>query len=145
MSRYINLYTDGSSLGNPGHGGYGGVIVRPKAPNEEFSGSEPNTTNNRMELLAVIEGLNKIAEGSNVVVTSDSTYVVKGITQWLKGWIKRDYLGVKNVDLWKAYRQAADRHNKIKAKWVRGHDGHPMNERCDTLAVEAAERLRDGR
>ncbi len=125
----IQLYTDGASSGNPGPGGYG-VVLRCGSLYKELSGGFRLTTNNRMELLAVIKGLEAIRwEGAEVQVFSDSTYVVGTVTQ---GWKRK-----KNQDLWARYDALAPRF-KLQFHWVRGHAGHPENERCDRLAVEAA-------
>lgn len=137
----ITLFSDGSALGNPGPGGFG-TILRYGDKEREIVGSEPHTTNNRMELRGVIEGLKALKEGCEVEVISDSSYVVKGINEWLVGWIKRDFKKVKNIDLWKEYIEVSKPH-KINATWVRGHNGHEENERCDILAREAAEKEKD--
>ena len=137
----ITLFSDGSALGNPGPGGYG-VILRFGDKEKELSGSESHTTNNRMELLGVIVGLRALKEPCEVEIVSDSSYVVKGINEWLNGWIKRDFKKVKNPDLWKEYIEASKGH-KINATWVRGHDGHEENERCDILAKDAAQKAKD--
>ena len=137
----ITLFSDGSALGNPGPGGYG-VILRFGDVEKELSGSFEHTTNNRMELLGVIEGLRALKEPCEVDVISDSSYVVKGINEWLQGWIKRDFKKVKNPDLWKEYIEVSESHI-INAIWVRGHDGHEENERCDILARDAAQRMKD--
>jgi len=137
----ITLFSDGSALGNPGPGGYGAVL-RFGDIEKELSGAEPYTTNNRMELLAAIEGLRALKEPCEVEIISDSSYVVKGINEWLSSWIQRDFKKVKNPDLWRAYIEAAKPH-KIRATWVRGHDGHEENERCDRLAREAAQTMKD--
>lgn len=138
--KQIYLFSDGSALGNPGPGGYG-TIIRYKNSEKILTGGEKHTTNNRMELLGVIEGLRALKEPCQVEITSDSSYVVKGINEWLKGWIARDFKKVKNPDLWKAYIEAAKPH-KIHAVWVRGHDGHDENERCDDIARETAEKFK---
>ncbi len=138
--KQITLYSDGSSLGNPGPGGYGGILDY-RGKRREFSGGEPHTTNNRMELRGVIEGLKLLKEPCDVTVVSDSSYVVKAINEWLPAWIKRDFKKVKNPDLWREYLEAAAPHT-IHAQWVRGHDGHAENERCDDLARGEAERFR---
>jgi len=138
--KQITLYSDGSSLGNPGPGGYGGILEF-KAHRKEYFGGEIHTTNNRMELRGVIEGLNLLKEPCDVEVISDSSYVVKAINQWLAGWVRKNFKKVKNVDLWKAYLKAASRHN-VHGTWVRGHSGHPENERCDALARGEAERIK---
>jgi len=138
--KQIYLFSDGSALGNPGPGGYG-TIIRYKESEKILTGGESHTTNNRMELLGVIEGLRALQEPCKVEITSDSSYVVKGINEWLEGWIKRDFKKVKNPDLWKAYIEAAKGH-KIHAVWVRGHDGHDENERCDDIARNTAEKFK---
>ena len=137
----ITLFSDGSALGNPGPGGYG-VILRYGDKEREISGSEIHTTNNRMELLAVIEGLRALSEKCEVDVISDSSYVVKGINEWLVNWIKKEFKKVKNPDLWKEYIEVSEGH-KINAIWVRGHDGHEENERCDKLARDEAQMMKD--
>jgi len=137
----ITLFSDGSALGNPGPGGYG-VILRYGESEKELSGFEEHTTNNRMELKGVIEGLRALKEPCEVSVISDSSYVVKGINEWLINWIKRNFKKVKNPDLWKEYIEVSKLH-KIDAIWVRGHDGHEENERCDVLAKEAAQVAKD--
>ncbi len=137
----ITLFSDGSALGNPGPGGYG-VILRFGDKEKEISGGETHTTNNRMELLAAIVGLKALKEPCEVEIVSDSSYVTKGINEWLEGWIKRDFKKVKNIDLWKEYIEVAKRH-KIKATWVRGHNGHDENERCDELARSEAEKMKE--
>ncbi len=137
----ITLFSDGSALGNPGPGGYG-VILRYGDKEREISGSEIHTTNNRMELLAVIEGLRALSEKCEVDVISDSSYVVKGINEWLVNWIKKEFKKVKNPDLWREYIEVSQGH-KINAIWVRGHDGHEENERCDKLARDEAQKVKD--
>lgn len=137
----ITLFSDGSALGNPGPGGYG-TILRFGDKEREISGAEEHTTNNRMELLAVIEGLRALKEACDVEIISDSSYVVKGINEWLGGWVKRDFKKVKNPDLWKDYIEVSAIH-KINATWVRGHDGHEENERCDKLARDEAEKMKE--
>ncbi|NKQ40061.1 MAG: ribonuclease HI [Sulfurovum sp.] len=140
MKKQITLYSDGSSLGNPGPGGYGGILEY-RGKRKEYSGAEPYTTNNRMELRAVIEGLKLLKDPCMVEVVSDSSYVVKAINEWLPNWIRKEFKKVKNPDLWKEYLEVASPHD-IKGKWVRGHNGHPENERCDTLAREEAEKIK---
>lgn len=137
----ITLFSDGSALGNPGPGGYG-VILRFGDKEKEISGSEAHTTNNRMELLGAIEGLRALKESCEVDIVSDSSYVTKGINEWLSGWIKRDFKKVKNIDLWKDYIEVSKIH-KVNAIWVRGHDGHEENERCDQLARGEAEKMKE--
>jgi len=137
----ITLFSDGSALGNPGPGGFG-TILRYKNEEKELVGGEAHTTNNRMELLGVIEGLKALKEPCEVDVISDSSYVVKAINEWLSNWIKRDFKKVKNIDLWKEYIEVSQKH-KINAIWVRGHNGHIENERCDVLARDEAQRQKD--
>ena len=141
LVKKITLFSDGSALGNPGPGGYG-VILRFEDKEREISGAEAHTTNNRMELLGVIEGLRALKEPCVVDVISDSSYVVKGINEWLDGWIKRDFKKVKNPDLWGEY-IAVSKIHRVNAIWVRGHDGHAENERCDILAKSQAERIKE--
>ncbi len=138
----IQLYTDGSCLGNPGPGGYGTVLIYNKHRRELAEGYL-RTTNNRMEMLACIKGLETLTEACEIDLTTDSQYVRQGITQWIHNWKKRGWktaakAPVKNVDLWKALDEAQEKH-KITWHWVKGHSGHPENERCDDLARQAAE------
>jgi len=138
----IQLFTDGSCLGNPGPGGYGAILIFNKH-RKELSEGYLRTTNNRMEMLACIKGLAALTEPCEVDLTTDSQYVRQGITQWIHNWKKRGWktaakAPVKNVDLWKLLDQAQDKHT-ITWHWVKGHSGHPENERCDDLAREAAE------
>lgn len=137
----VTLFSDGSALGNPGPGGYG-TILRFEDKEKILSGAEQYTTNNRMELLAVIEGLRALKEPCEVEVISDSSYVVKGMNEWLKGWIKKDYKKVKNPDLWKEYVIVSSSH-RVHGTWVRGHNGHVENERCDILARTEAENMKE--
>ena len=136
----ISLFCDGSALGNPGPGGYG-TILRYKTHERIISGGEVHTTNNRMELRAVIEGLKALNEPCDIEIISDSSYVVKGINEWLEGWQKRQFKKVKNPDLWQEYLEVSAPH-RIKAIWVRGHDGHEENERCDSIARGVAEEIK---
>ena len=137
----VFLFSVGACSGNPGPGGYG-VILRYKDTEKEFSGGEPETTNNRMELMGVITGLSALKEPCEVLVTTDSKYVVDSITKgWVyswqkKGWVKSDKKPALNVDLWKKLLPLLEIH-KVTFNWVKGHAGHPENERCDALAVEA--------
>ncbi|MGB0429436.1 MAG: ribonuclease HI [Bacteroidia bacterium] len=135
----IEIYTDGAASGNPGPGGYG-IVMRFGSYEKEFSDGFRKTTNNRMELLAVIIALQKIKNpGHNVLVFTDSKYVVDSVEKkWLNGWVKKGFKGKKNVDLWKKYLEVSKHHN-IRFKWIKGHAGHPENERCDRLAVEASQ------
>ncbi len=134
--KQVLLFSDGSSLGNPGPGGYC-AILKYKENEKIVSGGEPETTNNRMELKAVIEGLKLLKEPCHVIITSDSSYVVKAINEWLKNWIRKDFKNVKNPDLWREYLEVARPH-RIKAVWVRGHNGHLENEKCDKIARQEA-------
>jgi ribonuclease HI len=140
----VNIYTDGACKGNPGRGGWGTILVY-GAHEKELSGGEVMTTNNRMELMAVISGLEALREPCEVTLTSDSTYVINSITKkWLDGWEKKNWVksgntSVPNADLWMRLIEAMKPHT-IEWVWVRGHNGHPYNERCDRLAVAAAER-----
>ncbi len=140
MSKRVNIYTDGSSIGNPGPGGYG-LIMEWVGNNliKEFSKGFIKTTNNRMELLAVIKGLELLKkDGFDVVVFSDSKYVVDAVKKkWLFGWEKNNFKKKKNIDLWKRFLIVYKKHN-VKFEWIKGHNNHPQNERCDYLAVEAA-------
>lgn len=133
----IYLYTDGASSGNPGPGGWGAVL-RCGDARKEMSGGFARTTNNRMELMAVIVGLEAIKwSNATVEVWSDSTYVVKAITEgWLENWIRKDWKKVKNPDLWERFVPLYRAHN-VTFHWIKGHNGHPENERCDKLAVAA--------
>ena len=140
-NKQVTLYSDGSSLGNPGPGGYGGMLDY-QGRRKTYSGGEAHTTNNRMELRGVIEGLKMLKEPCDVHVVSDSSYVVKAINEWLVNWIRKDFAKVKNVDLWKAYSEAAKPH-RVKASWVKGHAGHEENEICDQLARAEAEKIKE--
>ncbi len=133
----IFMYTDGACSGNPGPGGWA-ALLKFNGNEKELSGGEKLTTNNRMELRAVIEGLRSLKENCEVVITTDSEYVKKGITIWIHKWLKNNWKtsnkkDVKNRDLWQDLWDLADTH-KIQWKWVKGHCGHPENERCDRLA-----------
>ena len=140
MSTKITIYTDGSSRGNPGPGGYGVILISGNH-RKELSQGYKLTTNNRMELMAVIAGLKALKkDGLPVTIYSDSQYVVKAVEQgWLNTWIRTNFKGgKKNPDLWKAYYELAQKH-KVKLVWVKGHAGNPFNNRCDELATEAAD------
>ncbi|PIX60137.1 MAG: ribonuclease HI [Lysobacterales bacterium CG_4_10_14_3_um_filter_64_11] len=143
--KHIEIHTDGACLGNPGPGGWG-VLLRCDGRERELSGNAPDTTNNRMELLAAIMALEALSEPCDVVLHTDSQYVQKGISEWLAGWQRRGWKTaggdpVKNQDLWQRLSAAAARH-QVQWLWVRGHNGHPENERVDVLARNAAEQLR---
>lgn len=135
---WIELYTDGSSRGNPGPGGYG-LILKAGPHYKEVSQGYRLTTNNRMELLSVIVGLEMLKNpGSQVMVFSDSKYVIDSITKgWVFGWVKKDFKDKKNRDLWERFLRIYPKH-KVRFTWVKGHNDHPQNERCDQLAVAAA-------
>lgn len=134
----IELYTDGASSGNPGPGGYG-VILRSGPHYKEISQGFRKTTNNRMELLAVITGLEALRKpGQDVVVYSDSKYVIDAVEKgWVHGWMRKGFAGKKNKDLWMRFLQIYKLH-RVRFVWVKGHAGHPENERCDQLAVQAS-------
>lgn len=141
-TKLIQAFTDGSCLGNPGPGGYGALLVY-KAHRIELSQGFVLTTNNRMELLGAIEALASLNEPCQVVLTTDSQYVRQGITQWIHGWKKKGWKTanrqpVKNVDLWQRL-DALNQQHQVEWRWVKGHSGHPENERVDDLAREAAE------
>jgi len=135
----ITIYTDGSSRGNPGPGGFGTVIKKDNR-RKEISGGFRLTTNNRMELLAVIVGLEALLKPNlDVTIYSDSKYVVDAIEKkWVFGWVKKNFKDKKNPDLWKRFLKIYPKHN-VKMVWVKGHAGNPENERCDQLATEAAD------
>lgn len=140
--KQLSIFTDGSCLGNPGPGGYG-VVMKYKQHTKEIADGFLLTTNNRMELLAPIIALEALKVPCKIVLTSDSQYMRQGITQWIHGWKKKGWITsskqpVKNVDLWKRLDQASKGHD-IDWRWVKGHAGHVENERCDTLARDAAE------
>ena len=137
----VEIYTDGACRGNPGPGGWGAVLVY-RGLERELSGGEPETTNNRMELMAAISALEALTEPCRVTLTSDSTYLVKAIEEgWLASWRKKAFHKVKNPDLWMRLDPLLSRHD-VTFVWVRGHDGHPYNERCDRLATAAADAQR---
>ncbi len=141
----VQLFTDGACSGNPGPGGWAFILRHPRTGKElERSGAERPTTNNRMELMAVIQGLEALKRPTAVEVVSDSTYVLKGLSEWLpkwkaNGWRRRErdrWAEVKNEDLWRRLDQLAAKH-RVQVTHIRGHAGHPENERCDALAVAA--------
>jgi len=140
----IYIYTDGACSGNPGPGGWG-AILRYNAHEKELSGAELNTTNNRMELMAAIEGLRALKNPAQVILTSDSEYLRQGITKWIFQWQQRNWLTadkkpVKNQDLWQILLHETQ-HHQIEWHWVRGHTGHIENERADELARLAIKKL----
>jgi ribonuclease HI len=139
----VTVYTDGACLGNPGPGGWA-ALIDTAGERRELTGFEPATTNNRMELTAAIEALRALAAGSEVDLHTDSQYLRDGMTDWLPRWKRNGWRTsarkpVKNADLWQALDQLAATH-RVRWHWVRGHDGHPENERCDALANDAIRR-----
>ncbi|MBQ9796240.1 MAG: ribonuclease HI [Clostridia bacterium] len=141
--KHVEIYTDGACRGNPGRGGWGAVLVY-QGVERELSGGDPMTTNNRMELTAAIEALSALKEPCRVTLTSDSKYLVDAITQgWArswraKGWKKADRSPALNPDLWGRLLELLETHD-VELIWVKGHDGHPYNERCDRLATAFAD------
>lgn len=140
----VAIYTDGACRGNPGPGGWGAILHR-GADEKELYGGELNTTNNRMELMAAIRALEALKRPCDVVVTTDSEYLRKGITEWLaqwkqRGWRTADKKPVKNQDLWERLERAAQTH-RIRWDWIKGHSGHPENERADQLANRAIDEM----
>ena len=137
----VTIYTDGACSGNPGPGGWGAVLryrFDGKVYEKELSGGDASTTNNRMELLAVIKGLEAIKwQNAEVEVFSDSSYVVKAVNEgWLRNWERKGWKKVRNIDLWMRFLDVYRRH-RVVFHWLKGHAGHPENERCDSLAVAA--------
>ena len=143
----VKLYTDGACSGNPGPGGWGAILVY-KSTEKVLSGGEPDTTNNRMELLGVIHGLEALKEPCKVELVSDSKYVIDGLSLgWAKGWRARgwkksDGKEALNPDLWERLLNAADKH-ELTYTWIKGHAGHEYNERCDALAVAEAAKFKE--
>lgn len=148
QNKTVFLYTDGACSGNPGPGGWGAVLIYGEA-RKELSGGERETTNNRMELTAAIRGLEALKEPCRVILTSDSKYLVDAVTKgWLASWQRRGWKrgkneAVLNVDLWQELLPLLSRHT-VEFVWVKGHAGHPENERCDRMAVAEAVKLRQG-
>jgi len=144
MVQQVELFTDGACKGNPGAGGWG-ALLRYGTAEKELCGGEAATTNNRMELMAVIQGLEALTRPSRVRITTDSQYVKNGITQWIHNWKRNGWKTaakkpVKNVDLWQQLDQAVARH-EVEWQWVKGHAGHPENERADALANQGIQEL----
>ena len=140
MEQEVHIYTDGAAKGNPGPGGYGVVMeLVGSTHKKEFYEGFRHTTNNRMELLAVIVGLEKLKNPNRkVLIVSDSKYVVDSVLKnWVFGWEKKGFIGKKNPDLWKRFLISYRKH-KVDFKWIKGHNNHPQNERCDQLAVFAS-------
>lgn len=142
--KQVEMYTDGACRGNPGPGGWG-ALLRYNGHEKELCGGDKHTTNNRMELLAAIEGLKALSEPCEVVLTTDSQYVRQGISDWLAGWKRNGWKTaakkpVKNDDLWRALDEQNQRH-RVTWRWVKGHSGHPENERADQLANKGIDTL----
>lgn len=140
MLKKVEMFVDGACRGNPGPGGWG-VLLRYKDSEKTLNGAEKETTNNRMELMAAIEGLNSLKERCHVIMTTDSQYVKHGVTEWMAGWKAKNWKTannkpVKNQDLWLRLEEALSRH-QVEWHWVRGHSGHEENERADMLARQA--------
>lgn len=143
MAQKIEIYTDGACSGNPGPGGWG-ALLRSGKHEKEISGGEPETTNNRMEMMAVIKALKSLKKSSDVDLYTDSKYVMQGVNEWLEGWKAKGWKNaskkpVKNQDLWQEIDSLISQH-KVRFHWVKGHAGHPENERADALATSAIPR-----
>ncbi len=143
--KHVEIFTDGACKGNPGPGGWG-ALLRMGRHEKELSGSDPETTNNRMEMTAAIRALKALIEPCQVTLHTDSRYVIDGMTKWIDGWKKRGWVNaskkpVRNADLWHDLIEAAAPH-AITWEWVKGHNGHPENERVDRLASDAADSAR---
>ena len=144
VSERVEIFTDGACKGSPGPGGWGAVL-RYKSNEKQLYGGEPETTNNRMELLAVIRALEALTRSTRVLITTDSQYVKKGITEWITNWKRNGWKTaarkpVKNSDLWRQLDQLVDQHD-VDWAWVKGHSGHPENELADSLANRGVEEL----
>ena len=145
MVSRVNIYTDGACRGNPGPGGWGVLLEYEGIEKELYGGTQESTTNNRMELLAAIHGIEALTKASDVSLYTDSIYVQKGITEWMTGWKKRNWMTaskkpVKNKDLWVRLDEALASHN-VEWRWIKGHAGHPGNERADALANRGIDSL----
>ena len=148
MTQAIEIFTDGACKGNPGPGGWGALLVY-KGVEKELWGGDPSTTNNRMELMAAIAGLIALTRPCAVKLVTDSQYVMKGIQEWMPNWKKRGWKTaskepVKNADLWQKLDEEVNRH-QVSWQWVRGHTGHPGNERADQLANRGVDEVRAAR
>ncbi len=144
VNNTVYIFTDGACRGNPGPGGWG-VIMRYKNSEKEFFGGQADTTNNRMEMTAIIQALSRLTRSCFIEISTDSRYVIDGITKWLPGWKKKNWKRsknqpVKNEDLWKTLDNLVEQH-QISWNWVKGHSGHPENERADTLANKGIDEL----
>jgi ribonuclease HI len=142
----IDIFTDGACKGNPGPGGWG-AILRMGSHEKEMSGGEAETTNNRMEMTAVIRALKALTEPCAVTIHTDSRYVIDGMTKWIEGWKRKGWVSaskqpVRNQDLWHDLIEAV-LHHQIEWQWIKGHDGHPENERADKLASDAAMKIQE--
>jgi ribonuclease HI len=140
----VEIFCDGACSGNPGPGGFG-CILRSGAKERELSGADPHTTNNRMEMMAAITALESLKRPCDVVLTTDSQYLVKGMTEWIHGWLKRGWKNSKkeevlNRDLWERLLELTCVH-RVQWVWIRGHNGHAENERCDELARQAISKI----
>ena len=147
MAKQIQIYTDGACRGNPGPGGWGALLIY-DGNEKELNGAEANTTNNRMELMGAIKGLEALNQACEIIITTDSKYVKNGITEWLPNWKARNWKTaakkpVKNQDLWIRLDDAVNRHNHVQWEWVKGHSGHEENERVDQLANLAIDEMQD--
>ena len=141
--KQISIFSDGSSLRNPGAGGYCSIL-RYKDTEKIVKGGQKNATNNQMELKAVIEGIKLLKQECDITIFSDSRYVVDGISSWIKNWIKKEFKNVKNEDLWREFLEVSKIH-KIKTVWVKGHNNHRENEMCDKIAKDEAKRFKYGK
>jgi ribonuclease HI len=142
----VQIFTDGACRGNPGMGGWGAILRAEDGREKELKGGERDTTNNRMEMTAALEGLNSLKASCEIDITTDSEYLRKGITEWVhqwkaRGWKTSQKKPVKNKDLWIALLEAEQRHSSVRWHWVKGHSGHPENERADELANHAIDAL----
>ncbi len=140
--KQVEIFTDGACKGNPGPGGWG-AILRMGSHEKEMSGSDPDTTNNRMEMTAAIRALNALKEPCAVTLHTDSRYLIDGMTKWIEGWKRKGWINaskepVRNADLWHDLIEAV-KHHTVEWQWVKGHNGHPENERADKLASDAAQ------
>jgi ribonuclease HI len=147
MTKRVHIFTDGACRGNPGPGGWG-ALLRYQNRELELYGGDPATTNNRMELLAAIQAFEALKRPAEAVITTDSTYVIKGITEWLPDWLRKDWrragnTPVKNTDLWQRL-IAAQAPHRVHWQWVKGHAGHPGNERADQLANRGIDEMLAG-